>query len=155
MGWRHAVLNLDDTVAITQNFVGYAEFDAAWQIVRRRRKALGNRWLQAMKKFRPELYARAQQLNQHPDISDVEFSSSSEEGVSSSSDDDDIRKLPHTEGDLWPPWLPRRYIRKKAQTKPQPKSESATVPSPPQDAAAPPAQDATASSPPDAAAPKM
>ena len=44
-GWWHAVLNLDDTVAVTQNFVSRSSFDGAWDRTRSGRKGMARAWL--------------------------------------------------------------------------------------------------------------
>uniref|UniRef100_A0A0G4I6S4 JmjC domain-containing protein n=1 Tax=Chromera velia CCMP2878 TaxID=1169474 RepID=A0A0G4I6S4_9ALVE len=61
--WWHAVVNLSDTVACTQNFVSLANFDLAWKEMRRGRKKLAVRWLNRLDTFFPELAHRARQLN--------------------------------------------------------------------------------------------
>eukprot|EP00916_Digyalum_oweni_P024201 GHVL01040020.1.p1 GENE.GHVL01040020.1~~GHVL01040020.1.p1 ORF type:complete len:396 (-),score=80.29 GHVL01040020.1:292-1479(-) len=61
--WWHAVLNLDDTVAVTQNFVSYSNFDLAWTETRRSRKKLSSKWLRRLHRFHPDLGERAVWLN--------------------------------------------------------------------------------------------
>jgi len=88
-GWSHAVINLEDSVAITQNYVGYPEFKDSWLIVRRKNKALAKRWRRGMAQWKPELEETARRLDErYPDWDGVELSSESEDGVSSSSDEE-------------------------------------------------------------------
>jgi histone arginine demethylase JMJD6 len=63
-GWWHAVLNLTDTVAVTQNFCSPRNFDASWLKTRTGRKRMAWKLLCAMEKEGyPELAARARFLN--------------------------------------------------------------------------------------------
>jgi histone arginine demethylase JMJD6 len=62
--WWHAVLNLDMTVAITQNFCNYGNFDRVWIRTRKGRKKLSVKFLELLKKHRPEIHARAVAMNQ-------------------------------------------------------------------------------------------
>jgi histone arginine demethylase JMJD6 len=63
-GWWHAVLNLTDTVAITQNFCSPRNFDASWLKTRAGRKRMAWKLLCAMEREGyPELAARARVLN--------------------------------------------------------------------------------------------
>jgi histone arginine demethylase JMJD6 len=63
-GWWHAVLNLTDTVAVTQNFCSPRNFDASWLKTRTGRKRMAWKLLCAMEKEGyPELAARARALN--------------------------------------------------------------------------------------------
>ncbi|CAD7971524.1 unnamed protein product [Amoebophrya sp. A120] len=62
--WWHGVVNLEDSIAITQNFCGYAEFDEVWKVTRKQRHMLAQRWLSQLKKYRPECYDRAKYLDQ-------------------------------------------------------------------------------------------
>ena len=63
-GWWHAVLNLGDSVAITQNFCSPRNFDAVWLKTRSGRKRLAWKWLKRLEVEYPELAARAKAANQ-------------------------------------------------------------------------------------------
>eukprot|EP01059_Diplonema_ambulator_P019984 TRINITY_DN33668_c0_g1_i1.p1 TRINITY_DN33668_c0_g1~~TRINITY_DN33668_c0_g1_i1.p1 ORF type:complete len:418 (+),score=57.44 TRINITY_DN33668_c0_g1_i1:57-1310(+) len=62
-GWWHGVLNLTDTVAVTQNFVTAANFDKAWEDTRTGRPCMARRWLAALKTEHPDMFARANEIN--------------------------------------------------------------------------------------------
>lgn len=62
-GWWHAVLNLSDTVAVTQNFCSRRNFDAVWQKTRTGRKKMAWKWLCALENEYPDLAARARTMN--------------------------------------------------------------------------------------------
>ena len=47
-GWLHAVLNLDDTVAVTQNYVGSVNFAHSWTITRKERKKMARKLLRKL-----------------------------------------------------------------------------------------------------------
>lgn len=61
--WWHCVLNLDDTIAITQNYCNRGNFDRVWRDARKNRKKMAVRWLRKMKTIDNQLYKRALQLN--------------------------------------------------------------------------------------------
>ena len=61
--WWHAVLNLDVTVAITQNVCNYGNFDRVWLRTRKGRKKLSVKFLSLLKTKRPDLYQRAIAMN--------------------------------------------------------------------------------------------
>merc|ERR1711953_880245 len=62
-GWWHAVLNLTDTVGITQNYVSESNFDDAWCKARVGRKKMAYKWLCQLEKHYPQLAHRAKTLN--------------------------------------------------------------------------------------------
>lgn len=95
--WWHGVVNTEDCVAITQNYCGPDNFDMIWEKCRKEREKVAGLWLRNMRKFAPELAARADEMNRRdnfrmrherpagdrlPDAS----SSSSESSSDSSSD---------------------------------------------------------------------
>lgn len=62
-GWWHAVLNLDDTMAVTQNYCGEANFDRVWRRLRVSRKKLSEYFLRCLREKEPEYYKRALKMN--------------------------------------------------------------------------------------------
>jgi histone arginine demethylase JMJD6 len=63
-GWWHAVLNLTDSVAVTQNYCSPRNFDKVWTETRSGRKRLAWKWLQTLEEEYPELARRAKKLNE-------------------------------------------------------------------------------------------
>lgn len=114
--WHHGVLNLEDTVAVTQNYCGYDNFELVWMRTRRERKKLAHLWLRNMRKFAPDLHRRALELNARdrykmrhergPSDESSESDSSSESSSDSTSDDEadlDFSLLGAVPG-ISPPW---------------------------------------------------
>lgn len=62
-GWWHSVLNLDNTIAVTQNFADSDNFERVWLRTRRDRKRLALRWLKFLEIERPDLAGIAKALN--------------------------------------------------------------------------------------------
>lgn len=62
-GWWHAVINLDDTIAITQNYCSSANFDKVWKSTRSGRQKMAASWLKRLRIHRPDLASRADELN--------------------------------------------------------------------------------------------
>ncbi len=67
-GWWHAVLNLTDTVGVTQNFCSQRNFDQVWIKTRTGRKKMAYKWLIKLKEHYPNLYKRAKELNKRDDF---------------------------------------------------------------------------------------
>lgn len=62
-GWWHAVLNLEHTVAITQNYCSHANFDSCWRKIRTGRKKMAKKFLSRLETCHPDLAQRAKELN--------------------------------------------------------------------------------------------
>lgn len=63
-GWWHAVVNLDNTMALTQNFLSTNNFEKVWQSLRKERKRLSCKILNKFKTKKPELYKKAIEMNE-------------------------------------------------------------------------------------------
>ena len=62
-GWWHAVVNLEDSIAYTQNFMSHASFDKIWKCLRVDRLPLAVKLLGLLKTQEPDLYKQALALN--------------------------------------------------------------------------------------------
>ena len=62
-GWWHAVINLDNTIAITENVCNEGNFERVWLQTRKGRKRLAFKWLKKLYKFYPALYQIAVKMN--------------------------------------------------------------------------------------------
>lgn len=70
MQWWHAVLNLSDTIGVTQNYVSPRNFEASWRKTRSSRKLLAWKWLNELES-RPRyqhLAAKARRMNETDDF---------------------------------------------------------------------------------------
>jgi histone arginine demethylase JMJD6 len=85
-GWWHAVLNLDHTMAVTQNFSTTARFDAVWRITRRARPKMSAKWLEKLRLTRPDLAEVAEAQPRRSEISAGEKTSSTSSSSTGSSD---------------------------------------------------------------------
>jgi histone arginine demethylase JMJD6 len=63
-GWWHAVVNVTDTIAVTQNFCSPRNFDKVWVKTRSGRKRMAWKWLIALETQYPDLAARAKAMNE-------------------------------------------------------------------------------------------
>ena len=64
-GWWHGVLNLDNTIAITENFCNEGNFERVWFWTRTGRKRLAYKWLRLLRQQprHQTLYKRALLMN--------------------------------------------------------------------------------------------
>ena len=63
-GWWHAVLNLTDTMALTQNYVNPVNFESVWRSLRINRKLFSEYFLRNLRKKNTMIYHRAKMINQ-------------------------------------------------------------------------------------------
>jgi histone arginine demethylase JMJD6 len=63
-GWWHAVFNVEDTIAVTQNFCSAQNFEQVWKKTRSGRKRMAVKWLKKLNRKYPELAQKAKQFNE-------------------------------------------------------------------------------------------
>uniref|UniRef100_A0A914DN24 JmjC domain-containing protein n=1 Tax=Acrobeloides nanus TaxID=290746 RepID=A0A914DN24_9BILA len=94
-GWWHVVMNLDHTIAVTQNFCSLSNLKIVWPKTIKGRPKLSTHWLRSLRVNRPEIMPIINEINRKANWSIDDSSSDSSSSSSSSSDSSDSENEVH------------------------------------------------------------
>ncbi|CDW56225.1 bifunctional arginine demethylase [Trichuris trichiura] len=110
-GWWHVVINLDTTIAVTQNYCAKSNLPVVWHKTLRGRPKLANNWYRALKKYRPEMADICDQVNVSIPSGMPSSSSSNSSSSSSSSSSSTVTSDNEVQSDLSKISFQRKYCR--------------------------------------------
>eukprot|EP00049_Salpingoeca_infusionum_P006253 m.103978 g.103978 ORF g.103978 m.103978 type:complete len:418 (+) comp13248_c0_seq9:455-1708(+) len=108
-GWHHVVINITDSIAVTQNFCTVTTFPVIWRRTVHGRPKLSQRWLRELRTHRPELAAIADSVDLDADDGLPPSSSSDSSSSSSSSSSSEQQEAASPK--------PKRKLRTKKRSK--------------------------------------
>jgi histone arginine demethylase JMJD6 len=71
--WWHTVLNITNTIAVTQNFVSSVNFDSVWRTVKQQRRKLFKNWKKNLHKTHYKLWKRGIALDKLDDKNNLTY----------------------------------------------------------------------------------
>lgn len=94
-GWWHAVLNMEDTIAVTQNFCSRTNFEEVWAQTRGGRKKMASSWLKRLHRHYPHLAEVAEAANTKDSFVMYAKNNVGRGGATTAEDVSETPRLPH------------------------------------------------------------